>query len=160
MSLTTTPTTNININNDNNRYIQVFVRTLNNQILTININNNATVNELKDFIFIAHCIPIKMQHLYHQGRLLKDNRKLSYYKINDNSTMKHPLLLKQIFNINIFISKKVLSLYSLTNDKNKINLAKQNFIECDANTSVNSILKQLNLFHLSHLLKFCCVYII
>ena len=67
------------------KYIQVFVRTLNNQTLTINISSNATVNELKDFIHHSHSIPIQMQHLYHQGRLLKGNRKLSHYKINDNT---------------------------------------------------------------------------
>jgi len=138
-----------------NEYVQVFVRTLNNQTLTINISSNATINELKEFIFIAHLIPIQMQQLYQQGRLLKNNRKLSYYKINDNSTMKHPLLLTQIFNINVFISKKVLSLYSLNGDKNKNILPKQNCVECHPNTSVNSILKQLNLHHLSHLLKVC-----
>jgi len=153
----TIPTTNTNIND--NGYIQVFVRTLNNETLAINISSSATVNELKDFISHAHSIPIEMQQLFHQGRLLKNNRKLSYYKINDETTMNHPLLLTQMCNIDVFISKKVLSLYSLTDNKSsktsKSDLPKQNSVECSPNTTVNSILKQLNLDHLSHLLKVC-----
>jgi len=137
--------------------MQICVRTLHNESLSIEIESTATVYELKELIQRQHKVPVETQELFHHGRLLKDKRSLSTYKIDAKSTMDQPLLLSQIFNVEVFVSKKILSIYSFTNNQNEkyYQLPAQQTIECNAETTVNSMLQQLHLSNLSHLLKVC-----
>eukprot|EP01084_Bolivina_argentea_P128760 227529_1 len=156
---------NINISS-----VQIFLRSLRNKTLTIHLESTATVYELKDFIERKYNIPIETQQLFHQGRLLKNKRSLSTYKLNGQTTMTQPILLTQSFKVDVFISTKVLSLHSLAiknksnnklnkkkklNDNNNKELPSQQIIQCSSTTTIQSILKQLNLSNLSHLLKVC-----
>jgi len=140
----------------------LFIRTLDNKTLTVNISGVDTVAALKQTIDSKYSIPVQMQQLFNRGELLKDNRPIAYYKLDADHTAKHPLLLTQIFSVDVYISSKVLSLCTLSapfkNDAvadNTQSLTSQQSIECNSSTTVTSILKQLNLGHLSHLLKIC-----
>eukprot|EP01083_Nonionella_stella_P297844 1011219_1 len=114
---------NINISS-----VQIFLRSLRNKTLTIHLESTATVYELKDFIERKYNIPIETQQLFHQGRLLKNKRSLSTYKLNGQTTMTQPILLTQSFKVDVFISTKVLSLHSLAiknKSNNKLNKKKK-----------------------------------
>jgi len=137
--------------------MQICVRTIRNKLLSVNIESTATVYELKDLIQRQHKVPVETQQLFHHGRLLKDKRSLSAYKIDAKSTMDQPLLLSQTFNVEVFVSKKILSIYSFINNQNQkyYQLPAQQTIECSADSTVTSMLQQLHLSNLSHLLKVC-----
>eukprot|EP00484_Ammonia_sp_Unknown_P015806 CAMPEP_0197073568 /NCGR_PEP_ID=MMETSP1384-20130603/210669_1 /TAXON_ID=29189 /ORGANISM="Ammonia sp." /LENGTH=498 /DNA_ID=CAMNT_0042512405 /DNA_START=67 /DNA_END=1563 /DNA_ORIENTATION=+ len=142
----------------------IYVRTLRNQTLAIDAESIGTIAELKESIYLKHDIPVKAQQIFLHGHLLKDSRTLSHYKLASKVSKEDPLLLTELFNIDVFISKKVLSLYALTasEEKDKYEQAlidaampSQHSIECNSSTTVTSILKQLKLNHLAHLLKVC-----
>eukprot|EP01083_Nonionella_stella_P028963 79845_1 len=136
--------------------VQLCLRTLRNETLNIHVEATATVYELKSFVYRKYHIPVETQQLFHQGRLLKDKRCLSTYKLNAQSTMVQPILLTQALDVQVIISQKVLSLHSLSLRNRKANkLSTQQRIQCGETTTTNAILKQLHLSHLSHLLKVC-----
>jgi len=103
-----------------------------------------------------HGIPIENQQLFHHGRLLKkDKRRLSKYRVDEQSTSERPLLLLQKFKAKVVCSNKVMRLYSLTMDHHIHKLHPKQQISCVSTTTIASVLEQLNLSHLSHLVKIC-----
>merc|ERR1712087_811653 len=87
---------------------------------------------------------------------LKDQRSLSTYNTSATETSQQTLLLLQQFKVKVLVSKKVLSLYSMTMDHflYKKPLPKQ-AVQCKSTTTIAAILDRLNLSHLMHLLKIC-----
>ena len=150
--------------------IHIFLRTLRNETLSLSIESSATIQELKNVIQNKYNMPVETQQLFHQGRVLKGRKSLSAYKLNAKSTIDNPISLTQKFNVQVYISKKVLSLFSLTIKKDKKEkkknrlkcsaLLSQTTVECGSTTTVHTILESLNLSHLKHLIKFCTMHII
>jgi len=103
-----------------------------------------------------HAIPIESQQLFHHGRLLKkDQRRLSKYRVDEQSTAERPLLLLQKFKAKVVCSNKVMRLYALTMDHHIQTLHPKQQISFVSTTTIASVLEQLNLSHLSHLVKIC-----
>ena len=134
---------------------KILVRTLRNQTLSLKLNTKSSVQELKDMIQQQHGIPIETQQLFHHGRLLKkDDRRLSKYRVDENTTADRPVLLLQKFKAKVVCSHKVMSLYALTMDHHIKKLHPKQQINCVSTTTIAAVLEQLNLSHLSHLVKF------
>jgi len=134
-----------------------MVRTLSDHgVLSLKLDaESQSVNELKDLIERHSGIPVETQQLFHHGRLLKDRRRLSKYHVDEMTTSDRPILLLQKFKAKIVCSHKVMSLYRLTMDHHVKRLHPKQQIDCVSTTTVGALLEQLNLSHLSHLLKIC-----
>eukprot|EP01084_Bolivina_argentea_P173255 300089_1 len=145
------------INPETTPNVQILIRTLRNKTLCIDLESNSTVNALKYHISRKYDIAVESQQLFYEGRELKDRRSISSYKICTNSTLRQPILLTQKFKIQIFVSKKVLSLHSLISNNDRNRLCSQTTIHCTSTTTISSIIKKLNLVNLQKmdLLKIC-----
>ena len=67
---------------NNPEEILIKIQTLDNTF-SLKINQNLTINQLKEEISKKYNIPKEKQRLIFQGKFLKDNENLSFYKITD-----------------------------------------------------------------------------
>ena len=67
--------------------MQVFVKTLIGQTITLEVNPSDTVRTLKGKIQEKDDIPPDQQRLIYNGRQLEDEKKISYYDIQNLSTI-------------------------------------------------------------------------
>ena len=67
---------------NNPEEISIKIQTLDNTYL-LKINQNLTINQLKEEISKKYNIPKEKQRLIFQGKFLKDNENLLFYKITD-----------------------------------------------------------------------------
>ena len=68
--------------------MQIFIKTPNGKILTLEVEQTATVQEIKTKIKKHESkIDLNKQNLIFIGRRLDDNRDLAYYKIRQNSVL-------------------------------------------------------------------------
>jgi len=77
----------LDIQNNNEYKMQVFVKTLTGKSLTIYIESTSTVFELKKLIQSKEGIPPNQQRLIFYGRQLEDNKTLEYHKIYKECTI-------------------------------------------------------------------------
>ncbi|CAK5052317.1 unnamed protein product [Meloidogyne enterolobii] len=67
-----------------NAKIQVLVRDLNNSKFTLEMQPNNTILDMKNKVYERKGQTVEEQRLIYSGQLLKDNYKLSHYKIGNN----------------------------------------------------------------------------
>ena len=92
-----------------NRSYQIFVRGLDGKTMTIDVNNNTTVKQVKRFVREKTNIPTNLQNLKHSYYLLRDNLRLVDYNIDKDMTLH--LNLRMLCGIDFS-----------TNEKDKINV--------------------------------------
>ena len=73
---------------------QIFVKTLTGKTIYLYNSNNDTIGYLKFLIQIQEGIPPKDQRLIYAGKQLKDNRTISDYTIEKESTLHLALRLR------------------------------------------------------------------
>ncbi|KAJ3428750.1 UBIQUITIN-40S ribosomal protein S31 [Anaeramoeba flamelloides] len=67
--------------------MQIFVKTLNGKTITIEIDRNDTVRDLKAKVHLKEDTPPKYQNLIFAGKSLEDSYPLSFYNIQTESTI-------------------------------------------------------------------------
>lgn len=70
-----------------NSMMQIFVKTLTGQTLTVPLPTSATVHDLALYIQSKEQIPVDQQRLVYAGALLEMDAALSHYKIGDLTTL-------------------------------------------------------------------------
>ena len=84
----TTPTTAAAAaNNPNDGKIQLFFKTLTNRTRVLRANPSATILELKQQFFDVEGVPVDAQRLIYGGKELEDERTLTDYNIQRESTI-------------------------------------------------------------------------
>ena len=68
--------------------MQIFIKTLiKGRILTLDLNHNTTIEEVKNKLFDIEGIPVKLQRLYYGNIILNNYRYLSDYNIMKEATL-------------------------------------------------------------------------
>ena len=75
--------------------MQIFIKTLSDKIITLEIENDNIVNDIKRQIMDLDGIPISQQNLLFFGNQLENNKLISYYNIMEESTLHLVLRLKR-----------------------------------------------------------------
>ena len=67
--------------------MQIFVRTISGRTLTFNVNDDSTINQIKQEISKREQVPVSTQVLLYAGKPLDDSKTLSDYGIFTDSTL-------------------------------------------------------------------------
>lgn len=67
--------------------MQLFVKLLNGQTLTVKTDSNATIRDFKQHIYEQHNICVEQQNIVVCGKLCIDNYLLSYYEPEKQATI-------------------------------------------------------------------------
>ena len=87
VQMTTPTTTAAAANNPNDGKIQLFFKTLTNRTRVLRANPSATILELKQQFFDVEGVPVDAQRLIYGGKELEDERTLTDYNIQRESTI-------------------------------------------------------------------------
>jgi len=74
--------------------MQIFVKTLQGQTITVDVNADDTIDAVKRKIQAKENLPAVDQRLVYAGKSLDDQRTLSDYNVQDSATMHLLLRLK------------------------------------------------------------------
>lgn len=66
---------------------QIFIKTLTGKTITINVNDNENIKDIKDKITDIEGIPQDQQRLVFNGKQLEDDKTLGDYQIDGDSTI-------------------------------------------------------------------------
>lgn len=67
---------------------QIIIKDLKGKYITIDIEPNATVSELKQKIYEKEKVPERHQRLIYSGKQLEEGNTLSFYHISRDSTIR------------------------------------------------------------------------
>jgi len=75
---------------------QIFIRTVNDKYITLEVNNDDNVETIKNKIFDIEGIPLYQQKLIFSGKQLEDDKTLADYNIEANSTIHLTIMLREL----------------------------------------------------------------
>jgi hypothetical protein len=67
--------------------IQIFLKTTHGNTIVLDIDELATINELKETAYQRTKVPTRFQNLINNGKLLLDSNTLQFYNITDSDTI-------------------------------------------------------------------------
>ena len=70
-----------------NKGFEIFIKTLTGKTLTVNVNSDEKIYELKIKIFIKEGLPYNIVRLIFSGKQLEDNRTMADYNIQKESSI-------------------------------------------------------------------------
>jgi ubiquitin len=74
--------------------MQIFIKTLIGRTITLHVEPNYSIRNIKEIIYDKDSIPIDEQRLIFSGKQLMDDRTLSDYNVQKDSTFHLVLLLR------------------------------------------------------------------
>jgi ubiquitin len=74
--------------------MQIFIKTLIGRTITLHVELNYSIRNIKEIIYDKDSIPIDEQRLIFSGKQLTDDRTLSDYNVQKDSTFHLVLLLR------------------------------------------------------------------
>jgi ubiquitin len=74
--------------------MQIFIKTLIGRTITLHVEPNYSIRNIKEIIYNKESIPIDEQRLIFSGKQLTDDRTLSDYNVQKDSTFHLVLLLR------------------------------------------------------------------
>ena len=74
--------------------MQIFIKTLIGRTITLHVELNYSIRNIKEIIYDKDSIPIDEQRLIFSGKQLMDDRTLSDYNVQKDSTFHLVLLLR------------------------------------------------------------------
>ena len=73
---------------------QIFIKTLQGKTMTVNVNDEDTIESIKQKILDKEGIPIEQQRLVFNGKQLEDDQTVGGYNLENNSNIHLVLRLK------------------------------------------------------------------